>query len=46
YGLSNKYGEFGLMKAMAYRRIPKVIKIKSRKTFIDLGTVKKKSDEK
>lgn len=46
YGLSNKYGEFGLMKAMPYRRIPKVIKIKSKKTFIDLGTVKKKSDEK
>lgn len=34
YGLSNKYGEHGMMKAMAKRSVPKVIKSYSRKVFI------------
>ncbi len=33
YGMSNKYGEHGLMKAIAKRGIPKLIKINSRKVF-------------
>lgn len=34
YKLSNKYGEHGLMKRMARRYIPKVLKSHSRKGFI------------
>lgn len=34
YKLSNKYGEHGLMKRMARRYIPKVLKSYSRKAFI------------
>jgi hypothetical protein len=33
YQLSNRYGEFGLMKKWARRRIPHVIKVGSRKLF-------------
>lgn len=36
YGLSNTYGEYGMMKALAKRSLPKVIKIKSRKVFITI----------
>jgi hypothetical protein len=35
YKMSNKYGEYGMMKAAAKRSVPKVIKIKSRKVFIN-----------
>ena len=45
YALSNKYGEHGMMKVMAYRRVPKVIRIKTRRVFIDLRAVKTKRDE-
>lgn len=45
YRLSHKYGEYGMMKKFAKRRIPKNIKVYSRKTFLQL-TVKKKSDGK
>ena len=34
YGMSGKYGEHGLMKAIAKRQIPKVIKAYSRKVFL------------
>lgn len=34
YRLSNTYGEYGMMKAMAKRRVPKVIKSYSRKIFL------------
>ncbi len=34
YKLSNKYGEFGMMKMMAKRSVPHEIKSKSRKLFI------------
>lgn len=34
YGLSNKYGVHGMMKAMAKRSVPKVIKSYSRKVFL------------
>jgi hypothetical protein len=34
YGMSNKYGAHGMMKALAKRSIPKVIKSNSRKLFI------------
>ncbi|MGV8094850.1 MAG: DUF4133 domain-containing protein [Mangrovibacterium sp.] len=36
YSMSNKYGEHGLMKALARRQIPKVIRSRSRKIFINL----------
>lgn len=36
YGLSNKYGEHGMMKALAKRSIPKVVRINSRKVFREL----------
>lgn len=34
YGMSNKYGEHGLMKALAHKQVPKVIKSRSRKIFL------------
>lgn len=34
YGMSNKYGEHGLMKTLARKQIPKVIKSRSRKVFM------------
>lgn len=34
YGMSNKYGEHGLMKALARKQIPKVIKSRSRNVFL------------
>ena len=34
YKLSNKYGEYGMMKKAAKRMLPTVIKINSRKQFI------------
>ena len=34
YGMSNKYGEHGLMKALAKRSVPKVIKCNSRMVFL------------
>jgi len=36
YAMSNKYGEHGMMKATAKRGIPKVIKINSRKVFVEI----------
>eukprot|EP01132_Coremiostelium_polycephalum_P013726 gene13726-16700_t len=33
YGMSNKYGEHGMMKAIAQRSIPKLVKSNSRKVF-------------
>lgn len=36
YRLSNKYGEYGMMKKAAHRRIPKVIKSNSRSIFIKI----------
>ena len=35
YRLSHKYGQYGMMKKAAKRSIPSVIKIYSRKTFIN-----------
>lgn len=37
YGMSNKYGEHGMMKAMAAKLIPKRIKTNSRKGFIKMS---------
>lgn len=34
YSLSSKYGEHGMMKAIAGRQIPKVIRTYSRKAFL------------
>lgn len=34
YKMSNRYGEFGMMKALAKKQIPKSIKVRSRKIFI------------
>ena len=34
YGMSNKYGEHGLMKTLARKQVPKVIKSRSRRVFI------------
>lgn len=33
YAMNNKYGEFGMMKELARRRLPKTVKCKSRKIF-------------
>jgi len=41
YGMSNKYGEHGLMKALARKQVPKLIKSRSRKIFI--GMIDKQS---
>jgi len=35
YGMSHKYGEHGLMKALARKQVPKIIKSRSRKIFIE-----------
>lgn len=35
YGMSNKYGEHGLMKALARKQVPKLIKSRSRKIFME-----------
>ncbi|MEJ7827107.1 MAG: DUF4133 domain-containing protein [Segetibacter sp.] len=34
YGLSNTYGEYGMMKKVAKRSVPKVIKSNSRSVFL------------
>lgn len=34
YGMSNKYGEYGLMKSLARKQVPKIIKLRSRKVFM------------
>ena len=34
YKMSNEYGEYGLMKALAKKQIPKIIKVYSRRIFI------------
>lgn len=34
YKLSHTYGEHGVMKKLASRRVPKVIKARSRKVFV------------
>lgn len=36
YGLSRKYGQYGMMKALAKKSIPKVLKCCSRKVFFSL----------
>ena len=41
YGMSNKYGEHGLMKTLARKQVPKLIKSRSRKIF--MGTKEKQS---
>ncbi|MBC5862867.1 DUF4133 domain-containing protein [Flavobacterium turcicum] len=33
YKMSRKYGEFGMMKALAKRQVPKAIRVQSRKIF-------------
>lgn len=37
YALSNKYGEYGMLKALAKRNIPKVVKRNCRKVFVKLN---------
>lgn len=34
YRMSNQYGEYGMMKALAKKQIPKMIKIYSRRVFM------------
>ncbi|SFS62016.1 DUF4133 domain-containing protein [Mucilaginibacter polytrichastri] len=34
YGMSNKYGEHGLMKALAKKQVPKVLRSRSRRIFL------------
>jgi hypothetical protein len=34
YGMSNKYGEHGLMKALAKKQVPKVLHSRSRRIFL------------
>lgn len=40
YQLSDKYGEHGMMKALAKRSVPKVVKSKNRKLFKQLNSKK------
>jgi len=37
YKLSHRYGAYGMMKGLAKKAVPRVIKTYSRKTFIDLS---------
>lgn len=46
YMLSNKYGEYGMMKKIAKRSIPSSVKVYSRTTFTKLSKVKMKCDGK
>lgn len=41
YKLSNRYGEHGMMKKIAKRKIPKVVKCNSRKIFMCEGKEEK-----
>lgn len=41
YHYSHKYGQFGLMKAMACRQIPTAIRCPSRKAFLSLKSAEK-----
>ena len=34
YAMSNEYGEYGMMKKLAKRRVPKVVRSKSRVVFM------------
>ena len=34
YSMSSRYGEHGLMKTLAYRKVPKLIRCKSRMVFM------------
>lgn len=34
YRMSNKYGEHGLMKAIAHKQVPKLIRSRSRRAFM------------
>ncbi|MBN8686121.1 MAG: DUF4133 domain-containing protein [Chitinophagales bacterium] len=36
YAISRKYGEYGMMKALARRSVPRVVKIRSRLVFKSL----------
>ena len=36
YSWSNKYGEYGMMKAISKRKVPDVLKSYSRKDFIEM----------
>ena len=36
YSLSHKYGEYGMMKKIAKKGIPKVVRARSRKIFVNL----------
>lgn len=36
YRMSNKYGEYGMMKALAKKQVPKCIKVYSRAVFIKI----------
>ena len=33
YAMSNTYGEYGMMKKLARRRIPKIVKVRNRNVF-------------
>jgi hypothetical protein len=39
YGLSNKYGQYGLQKKQAFSRVPDAIFCRSRKFFYDIKEV-------
>lgn len=38
YAMSKKYGEHGLMKAIARKQVPKAVRCNSRKVFLKVGT--------
>lgn len=42
YAMSKKYGEHGLMKALARKQVPKAVRINSRKVFLMDGKKRRK----
>lgn len=45
YALSNTYGEYGMMKTIAKRSVPKVIKSKSRALFCNSQPVNRNTEK-
>lgn len=43
YAMSNKYGEYGLMKELARKQVPKVVRLNDRRVFLGkTGKIKRK----
>jgi hypothetical protein len=40
YGMSRKYGEHGMMKTVARKQVPKIIKVRSRSVFVTINNAR------